>query len=77
MSAYVRLLKKSVLTPVKEFRRDWIDELAKESEDKQARNKSVLLSCPFMWDATRRYGPDLGVSSSSDNPSKNIFYKSV
>lgn len=60
MSAYVRLLKKSVLTPVKEFHRDWIDELAKESEDKQARNKSVLLSCPFMWDATRRYGPDLG-----------------
>lgn len=28
------------------------DDLANESEDKQAKNKSFTLSCPLMWAAT-------------------------
>lgn len=36
-----------------------IDELASECEGKQAESKRVFLSCPFLWGATRRCGPDL------------------
>lgn len=59
-SVNIGIPKKSIRTPVKEYTCNRVDELASESEDKQANSKNFLPSCSLMWAATRQCGPDLG-----------------
>lgn len=41
--------EKLFLIPVKENLSNRVDEIARESEDKQAKSKSFLPLCPFLW----------------------------
>lgn len=52
-SVYGGILKKEVLTPPKEYLSNRMDELARESGDKQAKSQSFLLAWPFMGYAAR------------------------
>jgi hypothetical protein len=52
-------MEKYILIPVKECLGNRTDGLARESENKQAKGKSFLLSCLSMT-AARRCGLDLG-----------------
>jgi hypothetical protein len=58
-SVHTRTPKKWALTWVKGWLSKRVDELASEAENKQAKGKSFLLPCPFLWSASRKC--DLGL----------------
>jgi hypothetical protein len=59
-SLYIGITKRQGLMAAKKGLSSRVDGLASESEGKQAKSKSLLPPCPFMWAATRTFASDLG-----------------